>query len=103
VSPNVGWNGSLESYHPYLPPQKVSKFPKIECIHSRVPKNAKSHFGCLGPLGVNIISKKKNLLHFFWHFCIEAYFDNKMSETDSYLPLTILRIPILIGEVLHGI
>jgi hypothetical protein len=43
----------LESYHPYLPPQKVSKIPKIECIHSRLPKNAKSHFGRLGPLGVN--------------------------------------------------
>jgi hypothetical protein len=53
MSPNVAWNGSLESYHPYLPPQKVSKFPKIECIYSRLPKNAKSHFGRLGPLGVN--------------------------------------------------
>jgi hypothetical protein len=52
VSPNVAWNGSLKSYHPYLPPQKVSKIPKIECIHSRLPKNAKSHFGGLGPLGV---------------------------------------------------
>jgi hypothetical protein len=47
-------NGSLESYHPYLPPQKVSKFPKIECIHIRLPKNAKSHFGHLGPLGVKV-------------------------------------------------
>jgi hypothetical protein len=44
---------SLESYLPYLPPQKVSKIPKIECIHSGLPKNAKSHFGCLGRLGVN--------------------------------------------------
>jgi hypothetical protein len=52
VSPNVAWNGSLESYHPYLAPQKVSKIPKIECIQSRLPKNAKSHFGRLGPLGV---------------------------------------------------
>jgi hypothetical protein len=48
VSPNVAWNGSLESYHPYLPPQKVSKKnPKIEGIHSRLTKNAKSHFGVL--------------------------------------------------------
>jgi hypothetical protein len=56
VSPNVTWNGSLESYHPQLPPQKVSKIPKIECIHNRLPKNAKSHFDHLGPLGV----KKKD-------------------------------------------
>jgi hypothetical protein len=54
VSPNVAWNGSLESYHPYLLLKKVSKIPKIECIHSLLPKNAKSHFGCLGPLGVNL-------------------------------------------------
>jgi hypothetical protein len=32
--------------------QKVSKNPKIYCIHSSLPKNAKSHFGFLGPLGV---------------------------------------------------
>jgi hypothetical protein len=55
VSPNVAWNGSFESYHPYLPPQKVSKITKIECIHSRLPKNTKSHFGRLGPLGVKMI------------------------------------------------
>jgi hypothetical protein len=53
VNPNATWNVSLESYHPYLPPQKVSKNPKIECIYNGLPKNAKSHFGCLGPLGVN--------------------------------------------------
>jgi hypothetical protein len=34
--------------------KKVSKIPKIECIHSGLPKTAKSHFGRLGPLGVNI-------------------------------------------------
>jgi hypothetical protein len=42
----------LESCHPYLPPQKVPKVPKIEWIHSSLPKNAKSRFGSLGPLGV---------------------------------------------------
>jgi hypothetical protein len=52
VSPNVAWSGSLESYHPYLQAKKVSKIQKIECIHSGLPKIAKSHFGCLGPLGV---------------------------------------------------
>jgi hypothetical protein len=53
MSPNVAWNGSLESYHPNLPPERVSKIPKIECIYSRLLKNAKSHFGHLDPLGVN--------------------------------------------------
>jgi hypothetical protein len=53
VSPNVAWSGSLESYHPYLQAKKVSKIPKIECIHSGLPKTAKSHFGRLGPLGIN--------------------------------------------------
>jgi hypothetical protein len=47
VSPNVAWSGSLESYHPYLQAKKVSKIQKIECIHSGLPKIAKSHFGCL--------------------------------------------------------
>jgi hypothetical protein len=59
VSPNVAWSCSLESYHPYLQPQKVSKIPKIECIHSGLPKTAKSHFGRLGPLGVNTHFQQK--------------------------------------------
>jgi hypothetical protein len=29
MSPNVTWSVSLESYHPYLLPQKVSKNQKI--------------------------------------------------------------------------
>jgi hypothetical protein len=45
VSPNVTCNSSLESYHPYLLPQKVSKNPKIYCIYSSLPKPAKNHFG----------------------------------------------------------
>jgi hypothetical protein len=55
MSPNVAWSGSLESYHPYLQAKKVSNIPKIECIHSGLPKTAKSHFGRLGPLGFNTI------------------------------------------------
>jgi hypothetical protein len=35
----------LESYHPHLQPQKVSKNAKIYCIHSSLPKDAKTHFG----------------------------------------------------------
>jgi hypothetical protein len=52
VSPNIAWSGSLESCHPYLQGKKVSKIPKIECIHNGLPKTAKSHFGRHGPLGV---------------------------------------------------
>jgi hypothetical protein len=37
MTPNVTCNSSLESYHPYLLPQKVSKAPKIYCIHSSLP------------------------------------------------------------------
>jgi hypothetical protein len=57
MSPNVAWSGSLESYHPYLQAQKVSKIPKIECTHGGQPKTAKSYFGCLRTLGVNEIVK----------------------------------------------
>jgi hypothetical protein len=52
MSPNITYSISLESYHPYLKPQKVSKNPKIYCIRTSLSKNAKSHFGSLGPLGV---------------------------------------------------
>jgi hypothetical protein len=44
----------LESYNPYLHPQKVSKNEKIHCIHNSLRKNAKSRIGSLGPLGVKI-------------------------------------------------
>jgi hypothetical protein len=42
VNPKATWSGSLISYHPYLLPQKVSKNPKTYCIHSSLPKNARS-------------------------------------------------------------
>jgi hypothetical protein len=35
----------LESYHPYLLLKKVLKNSKIYCIHSNLPKPAKTHFG----------------------------------------------------------
>jgi hypothetical protein len=48
------WKATIHIYHPYLPPQKVKIFNlKIDCIHNGLSKNAKSHFGCLGLLGVN--------------------------------------------------
>jgi hypothetical protein len=52
MSPNAMCSISLESCNPYLQSQKVSKNPKIYCIHSSLLKSAKSHFGCLCPLGV---------------------------------------------------
>jgi hypothetical protein len=53
VSPNVAWNGSLESYHPYLQAKKVSEIPKIECNHSGLPKPQKAILAALILLGVN--------------------------------------------------
>jgi hypothetical protein len=38
----------LESYHPYLLPQNVPKNPKIYCIRSSLPKDAK-------PISVNSV------------------------------------------------
>jgi hypothetical protein len=52
MNPNATWSISLENYHPYLQPQKVSKNLQIYCIHSSLPKNAKNRFGSLGPLEV---------------------------------------------------
>jgi hypothetical protein len=46
MSPNATCSVSKESYNPYHQPQKVSKTPKIYCIHSSILKNAKSRFGC---------------------------------------------------------
>jgi hypothetical protein len=56
MNPNITWSNSLESYHPYLQPQKVLKNPQTYCIHITLPKNTKSHFGCLSPIGVNILT-----------------------------------------------
>jgi hypothetical protein len=58
MNPNATWSASLESYHPYLQPQKVSKNPQTYCVYNTLPKSAKSHFGCLRSLGV----KQYNIL-----------------------------------------
>jgi hypothetical protein len=42
VNPNATWSISLESYHPYLLPQKVSKNSKSYWIHSSLPQNTKT-------------------------------------------------------------
>jgi hypothetical protein len=45
----------LESYHPYLPPQKVLKILKIKCIHSSLPESLNPTYGSPRPLGVKIL------------------------------------------------
>jgi hypothetical protein len=42
----------LQSLFQCASSQKNPKNPKIYCIYSSLPKNAKSHFGYLSPLGV---------------------------------------------------
>jgi hypothetical protein len=54
VNPNATWNVSLESYHPYLQPQEVSKGPTTLGTYGSVPKNGKGRFGSLSSLGVNL-------------------------------------------------
>jgi hypothetical protein len=54
VNPNAAWNVSLESYHPYLQPQEVSKAPTTLGTYGSLSKSAKSRFVCHCPLGVNI-------------------------------------------------
>jgi hypothetical protein len=52
VSPNVTWNVSLESYHPYLLHQEVSRTPITLGTYGSLPKIRKGRFGSLSPLGV---------------------------------------------------
>jgi hypothetical protein len=51
MNPIITWRGSLESYHPYLTPQKVSKNPQTYCVHNTLP-NVQKPFLLLRPLGV---------------------------------------------------
>jgi hypothetical protein len=44
----------LESYHPYLEPQEVSKTPTTLGTYGSLPKIRKGRFGFLSPLGVNM-------------------------------------------------
>jgi hypothetical protein len=55
VNPNVTWNVSLESYHPYLLPQEVSKALTTSGTYGSLPKIRKGRFGCLRPLGVKTV------------------------------------------------
>jgi hypothetical protein len=44
MNPTTPCSGSVESYDPYLLPQKVSKYPHAFAIHCNMPKIPKGHF-----------------------------------------------------------
>jgi hypothetical protein len=79
MNPNTTWSGLLESYHPYLTPQKVSKNLLTYCVHSTLPKSAKSQFNCLRHLGINFHEIWSEELHyekqpnFFLTLMFESY------------------------------
>jgi hypothetical protein len=52
MSPNVTCSVSLESYHQYLQPQKVSKIQKFSAFIAACPKSLNSIYGTHRPLGV---------------------------------------------------
>jgi hypothetical protein len=52
MSPNVMCSVALESYHPYLQPQKVSKIQKFVAFRATYPKSLNSIYGTHRPLGV---------------------------------------------------
>jgi hypothetical protein len=69
VNPKVVYSISLEIYNPPLYTYTVSRTPQSNCNHGSPPKSTKSHFGCLGCLGVKTITtmmmeytKKDNLI-----------------------------------------
>jgi hypothetical protein len=62
----VTWNVSLESYHPYLLPQEVSKTPITLGTYNSLPKIRKGRFGSLSPLVVKLLSYSK-LFSFLCH------------------------------------
>jgi hypothetical protein len=78
----------LESYHPYLLPQAVSKTPTTLGTYGSLPKIRKGRFGSLRPLGVKI----PNLYSLFKVFSISKLFQLNM---DSIMERLILeRWPI---------
>jgi hypothetical protein len=54
MSPNVICSVSLESYHPHLQPQKVSKNPKKLAFTTPCPKSLNSIYGTHRSLRVNL-------------------------------------------------
>jgi hypothetical protein len=53
----------LESYHPYLLPQEVSKTPTTLGTYDSLPKIRKGRFGFLRPLGVNLLKNVPSKIH----------------------------------------
>jgi hypothetical protein len=51
----------LESYHPYLLPQEVSKTPTTLGTYGSLPKIRKGRFGFLKPLGVKNVMGLPNV------------------------------------------
>jgi hypothetical protein len=70
VDPNATWNVSLESYHPYLQPQEVSKTPTTLGTYGSLPKIKKGHFGFLSPLGVKMFWSLSSLNESFMFFSL---------------------------------
>jgi hypothetical protein len=64
MNPNTTWSGSFESYHPYLPPQKVSKNPQTYCIHSTLSKTEKTILVAFVFLGINYATNKIHAIGF---------------------------------------
>jgi hypothetical protein len=74
VNPKDACSGSLERYNPPLQTYKISRTPQSICSCSSLPKSAKSHFGCLGCLGVKVtllnINPKNLQLLIPWNYKI---------------------------------
>jgi hypothetical protein len=67
----------LESYHPYLLPQEVSKTPTTLGTYGSLPKIKKGHFGLLRPLGV----KPQEVPSFV--YVVEYFFTTRYLEKDK--------------------
>jgi hypothetical protein len=76
MNPNATWNVSLESYHPYLQPQEVSKGPTTLGTYGSLPKNKKGRFVFLSPLGVNRLFHIANSMHFDITIMLKKYTTN---------------------------
>jgi hypothetical protein len=76
MSPNVMCSISLESYHPYLQSQKVSKYPKLITFTVACPKSLNSIYGTHMPLGVNPSSA-----------CVES--NNQEKVVCQYKPMVV--------------
>jgi hypothetical protein len=74
----------LESYHPYLLPQEVSKTPITLDTYGSLPKIRKGRFGSLSPLAVNIHA------HSLDQACMKTY--KKISEKTRMVLYHVMKI-----------